>query len=526
MTTSVHKTHAFRFLLSLWLVCVCLFCLMAYGGIRTPDGEVVFRIGEALARHGSFAVDKDLEAWPEFGLPKGIDGRRYAIFGPAQSVLLVPLIQAATVINQSRWYEHRRVPVSFAADEFSFRSYILKQRPVDIGKHALRFLVSFFNPLVTSVVVVLQFLIIRRLTGYLMAAFIAALLLGLATPLWHYSGTMFTEPLALLFSLVSFYLLLPGIVHPDAAAARRGPRVFFAGLFLGLAFTTHITAVLSVPFFLLFAIYPCARTGKALLGNKRICAMIIVNFMAGVGIMVLMYSGYNYMRFGSFLEEGRRASDLIFYGVFTTPWEGVPGLLASPGKGIFWFCPILIAAIWWWPSLHKRNRYLSSVIIAMALFRMVFIACRSDWHGGFCLGPRFALPVLPFLLIPIGCRLADFFESDSKMTGWLPVTLALFFFVCIVQQIYFCLGEPISFYYMIKMVYLQHGISIIENNQIYFQWSASPLLHLFDGRRGPFLLQPLPMGQWEILAACSLGMALLLGFLVFYLIHVNRKLYK
>ena len=525
MTTPDSKPRATFSLLLLWLASLLLFCLMAYGGVRTPDGEVVFRVGESLAERGTFAVEKDLEAWPDFGLPRGVDGRRYAGFAPAQSILLAPFIRVASRFNQTRWYEYRRIPISFAADAHAFRSYILRQRPADMEPHAPRFLVSFLIPLVASLVVVLQFLIIRRLTGNPVAAFITALLLALATPLWHYSGTMFAEPLAMVFVLLSFYLISPRRDLNTFPVSGKATRFLGSGLLLGLAFTTHITAILMTPFFLVIAISPWARSKTGLWESRWTCARVTAGFIAGTGIMALLYGTYNYMRFGNPFELGRQTAEGVAYGVFTTPWEGLAGLLASPGKGIFWFCPILIAAVFWWPHLHKRYRYLSFVIIAMVLFRLFFIAFRSDWHGGFCLGPRYFLMVLPFLLIAIGCRLADFFAGDRPPGLWRPFAAGAFLFACAVQQIYFCLGEPISFYYMLRMVNLQQGISIIANNQIYFQWSASPLMSLFDGRRGPFLLQSVPLGQWELLAACALAMALVTGFLTFYLILAKRKRY-
>ncbi|MFZ5563673.1 MAG: phospholipid carrier-dependent glycosyltransferase [Thermodesulfobacteriota bacterium] len=508
----------------LWLTVFSLFCLMTYGGIRTPDEEVTFRVGQSLAMHGTFAVEKDLEAWPEFGLPRGLDGRRYSGFGPIQPILLAPFIRAAANFNQSQWYEFRRIPVSFAVDAEALRSYILNQRPVDMEPHALRFLVSFFSPLVASLAVVLQFWVVRRLTGNPAAAFITALLLGLATPLWDYSGTMFREPLAMVFSTASFFMLIPS--HGESAVMRNSTRVFGAGFLSGLACATHITAILSVPFFLMLAVYPCSRREKREGEHGGLCINAVVMFLAGAFIVAALWGWHNQLRFGSFWETGRKVPSPIIYGVFTAPWEGLIGLLASPGKGLFWFCPILAAAIFCWPGFHKRHRYLSSIIIAMALFRLFFIACRSDWHGGFCLGPRYFLMLLPFLLIPVGCRLADFWTAGRPISVWRPVAAGGYLFACVVQQIYFCLGEPISFYYMLKIVNLQQGVSIITNNQIYFQWSASPLFHLFDGRRGPFFLQSVPLDQWTLLVACSLGVALITGLLVFCLIRVNGKLYK
>lgn len=528
MTHPPPRAMLFWFIILVSFVCGGLFFVMAYGGIRTADGEVVFRVGCALANNGSFAVERDLEAWPGFALPRGVDGRRYSALGPAQSVLLVPFIWVAETINSTRWYEHCDIPISFAADGTSLKSYILKQRPSDMKPHALRFLVSFFNIFVAIMVVVLQLLVVHRLTGNPAAGFLTALLLGLATPLWHYSGTMFSEPLAIAFSLGSFYIFLDGFVSRKAGLYGYCIRTFSGGFLLGLGVATHITVILSVPFFLALALYPIVRKGSPFFRDRRACAYITMSFIAGLGIMAALYGWYNYARFGSFFEEGRRVPGMVHYGTFVLPWEGLVGLLASPGKGLLWFCPLLVVSVIWWKHLHRRSRYMSIVIASMALFRLVFIASRSDWHGGFCLGPRLMLLVVPFLLLPIGCRLAYMFEEAKTSVFFKPSTILAFFlfFACMIQQLYFCLGEPVSFYYMVKMAGLRHGVSVISSNQLYFHWSVSPLLHLWQGRRGPFLLQSVQIDNYSLFVSLAAGIAAVCCGLIFYLTRLNGRLYK
>ena len=44
-------------------------------------------------------------------------------------------------------------------------------------------------------------------------------------------------------------------------------------------------------------------------------------------------------------------------------------------------------------------------MFAAAIFRYAFIAARSDWHGGFSVGPRYLMMVIPFLLLPLATAL-------------------------------------------------------------------------------------------------------------------------
>ena len=491
-------------------LCLGLFILMAYGGIRTADGEIVFRTGEALATRGSLALTEDLAAWPGFAVARGVDGRIYSVFAPGQSLVLAPIVRLAQTLNQTRWIENRgwEVPVSFTVDGNSLRDYLLDRTPLQTGPHTLRFLVSFFIPLITALVVVVYFFVIRRLTASLPAALIAALLLALATPLWSYAGMMFKEPLTLLWVLLSFYRLIGGEVSPTDQ--EKNGRLFLPGLLLGLAFLTHIRAVLFVPFFLVYGVRSWNGDGAGGWWSRRRLAAAL-SFMAGFSIPAAVFGWLNYVRFGHVLETGRLISS-VTYGAFVPPWEGLGGLLVSPGKGLFWFCPLVVLGLASWPRLHRVNPRLSLMLAGAIVLHWVFLACRSDWHGGFCLGPRYLLPILPFLLIPVAVVLSgwSFSAPPTRPDRFRRRLLVLFFTGCVVQQVYFCLGEPVSFYYLLKQYGLERGVSIISDNSIYFNWRTSPLFFLLQANRGPFLLQNLPLNNYALWALAGATMALII----------------
>ncbi len=496
--------------LLLFTFCIGAYCLMAYGGIRSPDGEIIFRTGEALAANGSMALKYDLAAWRGFGVARGLDGQLYTGYAPGQSILMVPMIKLAMKINRSRWFETETfsIPISFAVSGDSLKDYIHETLPEYPEKHALRFLVSFFTPLVSAFVMVVFFFIVRQLVPSLSVALTTTLLLALATPFWSYSGTMFREPLTMLWTLISFYCLMRNAAS-DGEEMKGYLWLAGAGLFIGLGFFVHLRAVLFVPFFLVYGVYPSVKTGKGMRRIKKGLAAALV-FTGGFSVFAAVFCWLNYARFGHILKTGRLISP-VTYGTFVSPWEGLSGLLVSPGKGLLWYCPIVLVCLIWWRRLHVTNRLLSWVLANTIVFHWVFLACRSDWHGGFCLGPRYLMPVVPFLLLPVATFLSEQAVTDHQQESgrWGRRLWALFFLACIVQQIYFCLGEPISFYYLIKQHYLERGVSIISDNRIYFNWRASPLLFLLEARRGPFLLQHIPLGNYSLLALISLLAALL-----------------
>ena len=486
--------------IALFWICLGFYCLMLYGGIRTADGEIVFRTGQALAATGSLALADDLAGWPGFALARGRDGRLYSVFAPGQSILMAPLVKLGMTINRSHWYQKEQmftIPVSFTVDGDSLKDYLLGRPPAHPEKHALRFLVSFFTPVVTAVLVGIFFLIVGRLTDSLPAALAASLLLALATPLWSYAGTMFKEPLTMLWILLSFYCLVRSATSRDPRGAGYG-WLWPAGLFIGLGIFTHVRTVLFVPFFFIYGVIGARNApGGAETPTPAVRAALV--FIFGLIVFPAVFGWLNYARFGHVLETGRLISP-VTYGTFVPPWEGLAGLLISPGKGLFWFCPIVLAGLAWWPRFRRTDRRLSRILAGMIIFQWLFLACRSDWHGGFCLGPRFLLPLVPFVLIPVAFRLRDWFAQRRQADGWGAGLLVLFFLGCVVQQVFFCLGEPVSFYYLLKQHFLERGVSIIADNSIYFKWQASPLFFLLEGRRGPFLLQPAGLDNYGLFA--------------------------
>jgi hypothetical protein len=363
------------------------------------------------------------------------------------------------------------------------------------------------------------FFVVLRLTASTPAALATSVLLALATPLWSYSGTLFKEPLTMLWTLLSCYCLIRNDPCHGAEERRYG-RLFLAGLLIGLGFFTHTTVILFVPFFLVYGIYPYFKDAGGRPGLNRPLTAALV-FTGGFSLFTAVFCWLNYTRFGNILETGRQISP-VAYGALVPPWEGLAGFLASPGKGLFWFCPIALAGLAWWPRFHRANRAMSMMLIAAIVFRCVFLSCFGDWHGGFCLGPRHLLPVMPFFLIPVAVHLSGWFASGrpaGRQRRCLPV---LFFSGCVMQQIYFCLGEPVSFYYLIKQYCLERGVSIIADNSIYFQWRASPLFFLLEANRGPFLLRQVPLDNYRLFVLVSVVLALL-ALLVSILV---RMLYK
>ena len=499
------------------LFCLVLFFfgLIPYGGVRSTDSEIVFRLSESIATKGVFYLEHDLEGWSRFGVATGKGERLYPIFGPLESVLLVPFVEAGELINETGWY-HRTpsmIPISHCVGS-GFQDYfdgvpIQNPRP-----HALRFLAAVFNVLVTAFSVFVFWKILLLITGSIPASFLVSILYAIGTHAWTYAGTFFSEPLATLMVLLSFLSLLKAgqLAAPLQSVSGYRPAIL-SGIWLGLAITAHITAALFVPFFAGYFLWEDFGKHPTIL--RTLGRTIVFGF--GVFLLLFLLGLYNYFRFSSFFETGRTlgaiSGQMFGYGRFVSPFIGLYGLLFGAGKGIVFFMPILVLGTVLSKSFLRENRALFWVVASAVAFRILFIAARSDWHGGFCTGPRYVIMIIPFFLIPIALWLRNG-EATRFAKSYGIIALAGFFFS--IEQFYFCLSEIFTFLQQWKFQEMVAGFNVFDHNLIYLDWKYSPLIGMSRMRIAPFLLRYTNLSLGELLMIGSFF--LLVFFVILYLL--------
>jgi hypothetical protein len=490
----------------LFMACVVLFGAMSYGGIRSPDSEIVFRVALAVAERGEFDVEEPLIRMGEFGLSRGVDGRLYTFYGPAQAVACVPLVWLGRALDRTGWYasEDRALAPSFYVGE-GLASFGAGSRPDAPAEHGLRMVVCSFNVFVSSLGVVLMWAIARRFGCSSAASLVGASLYAFGSLTWAYSGTFFKEPLCIVFASAAF-LLLCGQDERVRTRTKSVAVFALAGLSLGLAMASHITAAQLFPFLLAYCIV-ASMTGRRFSGRA---AVGVTAFVLGFGAVLALLGWFNVARFGDLFETGRRAGQGLPDEALYMPWSRaywrvISGLLVGSGKGLLLYCPVVILGVVHWRVLHRRHRLLSWILIALIVSRILGLGVSSGWHGGFCLGPRYLLPLLPFLFLPI-CMAIDSMvrRGRRRALGWLFVIGALL--VC--HQLYLNTGEIFSYSHIIKWHHERAGIDVFVGDRLFLDWKVSPLLYLLKYQRGPYLLQGVGVSNlttWLILSgvACA-----------------------
>ena len=494
--------------LGLLVFCLLAYEIMSYGGVRSPDSEIVFRTSDALVTRGNLAVERGLEGWPGFGVATGVDGRSYSIFGPLEAVAASPLTALGHVLADRGVFRSSTVPLPISFNvENGLQDFLADGRTTARDENGIRWVASQLNVLVTALTVVLVYLTAFLLVRGQVASVTTAFIYGFGTLAWPYSGTFFSEPLASLFVLAALYLLL--VDEPNGGNPPSMTRAVCAGLCLGLATCAHVTAALFAPVFLLYAAYPIFHRR-----NERPAWALSAGFAVGLGVVLILLGFYNFERFGSFLETGRtvdpRAVVEFDYGVFTSPFQGLYGLLLAPNKGLLLFAPIVVLAVFAWPRMHRQYPILANMLAGAVVFRILFIASRSDWHGGFSLGPRHLVMVLPLVCLPLGFLVQDAIRRGRL--AWGLLVSAAWLAVC--QQYYFALGEIFSFYYLKMWQAQDAGQNPFAGNQVYLQWTNGSLSRLLAGPRGPWVLRQVPLDN-QALFILGCGIFAVLAVLAF-----------
>ncbi len=245
-------------------------------------------------------------------------------------------------------------------------------------------------------------------------AFFLTLAYAFGTLAFPYSTLFYSHQTAAALVLIAFYLLCK---HPQNYFC-----ISLAGLLSGLSFVTEYTAF---SFFPLLFFYAYKRVPK-----KNSLIFFVSCFLFPVSLLLfyhaacfgsLFLTGYNFEFKKAYAEA--HASGL--FGISFPRWSSFTGMLFS-ARGLFTFSPFLFFSF---PGfLHglrsaKLKAYKTEIYLCLFFILAFFYINASyyKWWGGWGIGPRFLVPVLPFFII--GCFI--FFEQAS------PVMRKLFILSCV-----------------------------------------------------------------------------------------------
>jgi len=381
--------------LCLYLLLFSVYMLVYSGLFYSWDCMSRFCVTESLVTRDAFDTP---QIWGGlFGFHRfGRDGEYYSKYGIFPSLLAVPLYWIA----------------------------------LHIKRLGLAQAVILLNAFITAVTGSLILLYVKGLGYSRNASLLVGLIFGLCTTALVYSKYFFSEPILSLCLLATAYVLFRRKSNFNKSKRSSG-YALLAGLILGLAMATNLIALLAIPVFFFYGFY--RHTSKAAIHTRRYLIDILF-FGLSLGISLVAIGVYNYARFGSPLQSGYPS-----WEKFDTPLLiGLWGLLLSPEKGLVFYSPVLLLFPFSFFAFFKRNRAEAMLALALFIIYCVTYAQWHDWGGGVCWGPRFLVPLIPFLMITTAPTIEALLAQRSSLT-----TLA-FLALCLLSAIVQILGAGVN----------------------------------------------------------------------------------
>jgi len=363
-----------QYWLLLATVVFCLYLITFYGSISSIDEMSTLATTESLVKRGSLAVDQMRWAarWTPAQEREGPDGNYYSKKGLGIALALAPF-------------------------------YALGLLWPAVG---LVTLVKLVGVVFSIGSVVLLADIVAKLGYGTRLALIIATIFAIATPAWPYSRTLYSEPVTAFLWLLALWAMLPARQHWSWAIV--------SGSALGVSIlvkTANIPGVAAFAFWRagLLAwprLKALCRPREALEPGWRLTGDSLWSATL-FGLPLLFFAGaflwLNWLRFGSPLETGYGDGGEAFTFNYAV---SLPALLFSPNKGLFIFAPALLVGLAGWPRFWRQHGHLALLLLGLTLANWLFYGAWFRWTGGVAWGPRFLVPVIPFLLLPLAQVLA------------------------------------------------------------------------------------------------------------------------
>jgi Dolichyl-phosphate-mannose-protein mannosyltransferase len=244
--------------------------------------------------------------------------------------------------------------------------------------------------LITALSVVLLLFALRRLTSERIAWFIAIVYAFGTSSFSTSSQALWQHGPGQLFLTLTIYWLVRGLEEPRFSA--------YAGLALaGAVIFRPTNAFMTIPIV------------AYVLRHRR---AHFVGFLAAAVPPALIVMAYNMRYFGSPFTTaftGETGPSRIWSSgsyLFSTPLsEGLAGVLASPGRGLFVYSPILLVSIVGLVMVWKDRKQALLKYLSLAPLPLILLTAKwITWWGGGSYGPRLLADITPifclFLYLP------------------------------------------------------------------------------------------------------------------------------
>lgn len=351
--------------------------LFSSGQIENPDTHLRLTQTRTILDDNKFGLPDDVGEDSHGNISINKDGKRFMVYNPGQTIIFIPIYYIANLVSTDE------------ANAYYFSA----------------FCVSFLNYMIHALCAFILFKIALLIGAVKKQAYLVSIFFGLTSYSFVFAQSTYEHHFEMFFILLSVYFSL----KKDTNHAG-----LLSGLMLSLGLVFRTTSILAVPAILL------------LQKNNNERLKVLMSLTIGVVFVLL----YNYYRFGNPLETGYSLAWSLAYSDKFDFWSfsGFPdaffGFLFSPGKGLIFFSTTIVIALFGIKTFWKKQRLIFYAILLISAAYLIIFSLNFAWHGSiWSYGPRYILPIIPFLYLPI---------IYLKPHKWVFVTLLLAFILQIV----------------------------------------------------------------------------------------------
>jgi hypothetical protein len=387
--------------LGIFLTVAGIYLATGSGRIDSIDGQIRFEASAALLDLGRLQIR---DPAVRFAGVRGVDGKLYTPYGPAPSIVAAPLVAASRLSDDRRGELHR-------------------------------FLFSLTNGVFGAGTAAVLFAFLVELGLAPRRAVVWSLASAFGTYLWPGAETVLEQGQHAFWALLAVWLGYLSSRRDSLALALTG------GIAAGTLVLYQIPYAMHLP---ILALSACGDAESATARTTARGRFTVFLAAAGIGLAVLF--AYRLAVFGALSPPP--PSDYPVPPLVGNPLAGIPGLLLSPGKGVFFYSPALALAVVGVRRLGVRAPRLVRTLYWLTAFHLLFIGSLSIWHSEWCWGPRYLL-----VLMPLWCLAMPFAISGERSrrlaAGLLVAGLAvnLLGLSVVHERFYFERGLPTYFWY-------------------------------------------------------------------------------
>jgi hypothetical protein len=347
----------------------------------------------AVVDDGTFKIDKYVENTVDYAR---VGDHYYSDKAPGTAFLGIPLY--AGLNNLLKQPVLDRVLNMLIQNE-AFKS-TLNPEGTGVFEQKVHFAIAqvvltiFLAVIPTILICFLLFRIMKYFDSRFTSRFIIVIIYGLLTPVIAYANALYGHQLSAFFLFLAFYILFVNDQYSPWL-------LLFIGFLLSYSVITEYPTIMIAGILFLYATY-------RLYSTRKIKSIIWIIFSGALVAAIWMV--YNTHIFGGPLNLGYQYSELWteqhqtgFMSLTIPMWDAFWGITFSNYRGLFFISPILLLVIpgfiFWFRN--KQYRIELVVVLSITASMLLFNSSSIMWWGGFAIGPRYLLPMLPFISISL-----------------------------------------------------------------------------------------------------------------------------